>query len=62
MIVDIVDAEIGEPGFDVVRAAQNLKVDWEPMQAPFPAMDQLYEHIRGAKVVKRQDEVKKTAP
>jgi CO/xanthine dehydrogenase Mo-binding subunit len=42
-----------------VRAAQSLKVDWQPMETPFPAMDQLYQHIRGAKVVKRQDEVKK---
>jgi len=42
-----------------VRAAQSLKVDWELLDAPFPPMDQLYEHIRGAKVVKRQDEVKK---
>ena len=45
--------------WDAVRAAQKLKVDWEPMEAPFPAMDQLYDHIRAAKVVKRQDEVKK---
>src|SRR6266850_2249951 len=45
--------------WDAVRAAQNLKVDWELLDAPFPPMDQLYEHIRGAKVVKRQDEVKK---
>ena len=52
-------AVVAPKEWDAVRAAQKLKVDWEAMQAPFPAMDQLYDHIRGAKVVKRQDEVKK---
>ncbi|MFN2645322.1 MAG: molybdopterin cofactor-binding domain-containing protein, partial [Burkholderiales bacterium] len=45
--------------WDAVRAAQSLKVEWEPMEAPFPPMEELYDHIRGAKVIKRQDEVKK---
>jgi len=52
-------AVVAPKEWDAVRAAQKLKVDWEPLDAPFPAMDQLYDHIRGAKVVKRQDEVKK---
>jgi len=52
-------AVVAPKEWDAVRAAQNLKVDWELLDAPFPPMDQLYEHIRGAKVVKRQDEVKK---
>src|SRR5947207_13009951 len=50
-------AVVAPKEWDAVRAAQNLKVDWEPLNAPFPPMDQLYDHIRGAKVVKRQDEV-----
>src|SRR3954453_3514717 len=52
-------AVVAPKEWDAVRAAQTLKVDWEPMATPFPAMDQLYEHIRAAKVVKRQDEVTK---
>jgi len=52
-------AVVAPKEWDAVRAAQSLKVDWELLDAPFPPMDQLYEHIRGAKVVKRQDEVKK---
>jgi CO/xanthine dehydrogenase Mo-binding subunit len=52
-------AVVAPKEWDAVRAAQSLKVDWQPMETPFPAMDQLYQHIRGAKVVKRQDEVKK---
>jgi CO/xanthine dehydrogenase Mo-binding subunit len=52
-------AVVAPKEWHAVRAAQSLKVDWQPMETPFPAMDQLYQHIRGAKVVKRQDEVKK---
>jgi CO/xanthine dehydrogenase Mo-binding subunit len=52
-------AVVAPKEWDAVRAAQNLKVDWQPLEAPFPPMDQLYEHIRGAKVVKRQDGVKR---
>jgi CO/xanthine dehydrogenase Mo-binding subunit len=52
-------AVVAPKEWDAVRAAQSLKVDWQPMETPFPPMDQLYEHIRGAKVVKRQDEVNK---
>jgi len=52
-------AVVAPKEWDAVRAAQTLKVDWEPMATPFPPMDQLYEHIRAAQVVKRADEVKK---
>jgi CO/xanthine dehydrogenase Mo-binding subunit len=45
--------------WDAVRAAQMLKVDWRALDGAFPAMDQLHEHIRGAKVVKREEPVKK---
>jgi nicotinate dehydrogenase subunit B len=45
--------------WDAVRAAQTLKVDWQALDGAFPAMDQLHEHIRGAKVVKREAPVKK---
>ena len=45
--------------WDAVRAAQRLKVDWHALDGAFPAMDQLHEHIRGAKVVKREEPVKK---
>ncbi|TMI39710.1 MAG: xanthine dehydrogenase family protein molybdopterin-binding subunit, partial [Betaproteobacteria bacterium] len=45
--------------WDAVRAAQRLKVDWHALDGAFPAMDSLHEHIRGAKVVKREEPVKK---
>ncbi len=45
--------------WDAVRAAQMLKIDWHALDGAFPAMDQLHEHIRGAKVVKREEPVKK---
>lgn len=45
--------------WDAVRAAQKLKIDWHALDGAFPAMDQLHQHIRGAKVVKRAEEVKK---
>src|SRR5438270_112335 len=48
--------------WDAVRAAQRLKVDWHALDGAFPAMDQLHEHIRGAKVVKREEPVKKGDP
>ena len=45
--------------WDAVRAAQMLKVDWHALDGAFPAMDSLHEHIRSAKVVKREEPVKK---
>src|SRR5712691_435680 len=44
--------------WDAVRAAQQLKVDWHMLEGVFPDMDKLYDHIRAARVVKRQEEVK----
>src|SRR3954469_19410125 len=44
--------------WDAVRAAQQLKVDWHMHDGVFPEMDKLYDHIRGAKAVKREDPVK----
>jgi nicotinate dehydrogenase subunit B len=51
-------AVVAPKEWDAVRAARSLKVEWEPLQAPFPPMSELYQYIRGAKVVKREDEVK----
>src|SRR5882672_9036733 len=45
--------------WDAVRAAQMLKVEWHALDGAFPTMDSLHEHIRGAKVVKREEPVKK---
>ena len=45
--------------WDAVRAAQRLKVDWHMLDAPFPEMTKLYDHIRAAKVVKREEPVKR---
>jgi CO/xanthine dehydrogenase Mo-binding subunit len=45
--------------WDAVRAAQMLKIDWHALDGAFPGMDKLYDHIRAAKVVKREDAVKR---
>ncbi|HEY6820763.1 MAG TPA: molybdopterin cofactor-binding domain-containing protein [Burkholderiales bacterium] len=45
--------------WDAVRAAEKLKVDWHLLEAPFPEMSKLHDHIRGAKVLKRAEPVKK---
>src|SRR4051812_11386569 len=45
--------------WDAVRAADKLKVDWHTLEAPFPEMSGLYDHIRSAKVLKRAEPVKK---
>jgi CO/xanthine dehydrogenase Mo-binding subunit len=52
-------AVVAPKEWDAVRAARMLKVDWKTLDQPFPAMEQLYDHIRGAKVVKREEPVKK---
>src|SRR3954471_1171898 len=52
-------AVVAPKEWDAIRAARALKVEWEPLKAPFPPMSELYQYIRGAKVVKREDEVKK---
>jgi nicotinate dehydrogenase subunit B len=45
--------------WDAVRAAQQLKVDWHTLEDVFPEMSALHDHIRNAKVVKREEPVKK---
>jgi CO/xanthine dehydrogenase Mo-binding subunit len=45
--------------WDAVRAAQKLKVDWHSIDGAFPAMEALHDHIRNAKVIKREEPVKK---
>ncbi|HLQ02670.1 MAG TPA: molybdopterin cofactor-binding domain-containing protein [Burkholderiales bacterium] len=46
--------------WDAVRASRMLKVSWvEAKKDPFPPMAELYDHIRKAPVVKREDPVKK---
>jgi len=48
--------------WDAVRAAQRLKVDWQGIDGAFPEMAKLHDHIRGAKVVKREETVKRGDP
>src|SRR6266850_5113068 len=43
--------------WDAVRAARMLKLDWH-FAGGFPSPDTLYDHIRAAKVVKREEPVK----
>jgi nicotinate dehydrogenase subunit B len=45
--------------WDAVRAAQMLKVDWHALENPFPGSDKLYDHLRSAPVVKREEPVKR---
>jgi nicotinate dehydrogenase subunit B len=52
-------AVLAEKEWHAVRASELLKVEWSAAKNPFPAQDKLYDHIRAAKVVKREDEVKK---
>ncbi|HEY4318788.1 MAG TPA: molybdopterin cofactor-binding domain-containing protein [Herbaspirillum sp.] len=52
-------AVVAEKEWDAVRGAQMLQVQWSEPTNPFPPQEKLYDHIRGAKVVKRDEEVKK---
>ena len=52
-------AVVAPKEWDAVRAARMLKVDWHFEANAFPAMDGLHEHIRSAKVVKREEPVKR---
>jgi len=45
--------------WDAVRAAAALKVQWSEAKDQFPPMDTLYQHIRAAKTLKREEPVKK---
>ena len=52
-------AVVAEKEWDAVKAARLLKVKWTPPQYPMPANEEnLYEHLRLAAVVKREEEVK----
>ncbi len=52
-------AVVAEKEWDAVRAAQMLKVQWSEPKNPLPGADKLYDHIRSAPTLKREDEVKK---
>ena len=43
---------VAEREWDAVRAAERLEVAWSRVEPPFPAMDDLYDHIRRAPVVR----------
>ena len=48
-------AVVAEREWDAVRAAQMLKVQWSEPKNPFPSHDKVYDHIRSAAVLKRED-------
>src|SRR5712692_3618474 len=53
-------AVVADHEWDAVRASRMLKISWnETKKDPFPPMAELYDHIRKAPVVKREDPVKK---
>jgi CO/xanthine dehydrogenase Mo-binding subunit len=52
-------AVVAEHEWDAVRAARALKVEWTAPAEPFPAMEALHEHIRGAVPLKREEPVKR---
>ena len=52
-------AVVAEREWDAVRAAQMLQVQWSEPTNPFPPQEKIYDHIRAAKVLKRDEEVKK---
>ncbi len=45
-------AVVAEREWDAVRASQQLAVEWSESAAAFPDMDELYDHIREAPVVR----------
>src|SRR5262249_26233808 len=47
-------AVVADREWDAVRAARALKVEWTAPADPFPAMDDLHEHIRAAAPLKRE--------
>ncbi|HYS51889.1 MAG TPA: molybdopterin cofactor-binding domain-containing protein, partial [Burkholderiales bacterium] len=53
-------AVVADHEWDAVRASRMLKISWNEMKKdPFPPMAEIYDHIRKAPVVKREDPVKK---
>src|ERR1700704_3209403 len=52
-------AVVADHEWDAVRASRMLKISWNEMKKdPFPPMAEIYDHIRKAPVVKREDPVK----
>jgi nicotinate dehydrogenase subunit B len=47
-------AVVAEKEWDAVRGAQALKVDWKPIDPPFPGHDDLYRHVRAAAPTKEE--------
>ncbi|MFY9599966.1 MAG: molybdopterin cofactor-binding domain-containing protein [Pseudolabrys sp.] len=47
---------VADREWDAIQAAQKLKVDWSPVEPPFPEQAALYDHIRKADVRKRNVE------
>src|SRR5262249_26874198 len=45
---------VADKEWDAIKAAQQLKVEWSDVKAPFPDQTALYEHIRKASVRKRE--------
>jgi nicotinate dehydrogenase subunit B len=43
--------------WDAIRAAEKLKITWSNAKPPFPKLADLYDHIRKAPAVKREQEV-----
>ncbi|HEX4327169.1 MAG TPA: molybdopterin cofactor-binding domain-containing protein [Burkholderiales bacterium] len=43
--------------WDAIRAARQIRVVWSDVKPPFPEQKDLYKHIAGAKVMKRDEEV-----
>src|SRR6266705_57208 len=53
-------AVVADHEWDAVRASRMLKISWNEIKKdPFPPMAEIYDHIRKAPVVKREDPVKK---
>ena len=44
--------------WDAIRAARQLKVTWSDVKPPFPDQKDIYKHIRNAKSMKRDEDVK----
>src|SRR5258707_13061131 len=42
--------------WDAIRAARALKVTWSDVKPPFPDQKNLFDHIRNAPVMQRDDE------
>jgi len=45
---------VADKEWDVIQAAQKLKVEWSQVDSPFPEQTSLYDHIRKAPVRKRE--------